>query len=344
MTFTNVAVASLVAASAAAATCPSSYSSYNQIVTVSACTTKDAPWCIVNGKCEEQKTDSSFLFTFEDGVARVGHPFDGLIAELPGAATSGVFTYAYADVGDLSANTKLTSLSFYRTNRADLTKAKLPASLRDLNLMSVAGLTSLPSLDYSKLTSFSAGNQLTAISNLDVSSAVNVSFAPNDKLTSISNIALAATLQNFDCSSCPLTTFTVDNTGYQALSALSTSNFKVASLDVTGTCKSPNVAKKLLDKYTVCVTSGSSSSNNSSSSASNATNSGTNSTTNSSTSASNATKTDNSTAASTSAPNTATTTSAPATTAAPATTKPVSAAASVALSIAVTALAVAFAI
>ncbi|KAF0697538.1 Aste57867_11781 [Aphanomyces stellatus] len=237
------------------ASCPASYAQYNQIATVSQCTTKGAPWCIVNGQCQELAVAGSNGFYVQGMTAGISAGFDGLIAELPAAATSAAFTYVFVDVGDLSSFTNLTSLSFYRMNRADLTKAKLPLSLTTLDLTSIAGLTSLPPLDYSHLATFTTiNNRLTSVANLNVSSATTVSFKANLVLASITNIVLSPALQSFDCTGCPLTTFVVDPIGYRALSALPAAAFIVQSLDVSATCPYPNVVKPLQIQYTICVT------------------------------------------------------------------------------------------
>ncbi|RQM21412.1 hypothetical protein B5M09_005288 [Aphanomyces astaci] len=108
--------------------CPTHYAPYKAVVTVSKCTSKDVAFCIVDGQYKQLPLAATDTFSFNGQNVRVGQPFDGLVAELPAAAVSADFTYASVDVGDLSANTK----SFYRTNRANLTSAKLPPSLTTL--------------------------------------------------------------------------------------------------------------------------------------------------------------------------------------------------------------------
>ncbi|RHY28705.1 hypothetical protein DYB32_006940 [Aphanomyces invadans] len=92
------------------AACPTQYSSYKAVVTVSQCTSKDVAMCIVDGQCNEIPPADGATFSFDGQNVRVGQPFDGLIAELPATAVSGDFTYSSVDVGDLSRNSQLKSL------------------------------------------------------------------------------------------------------------------------------------------------------------------------------------------------------------------------------------------
>ncbi|KAF0697539.1 Aste57867_11782 [Aphanomyces stellatus] len=196
-----------------------SYAAYNQIATVSQCTTLKVPWCIVNNKCQELVIPNrNNGLSFDGTTAQLSVTnFDGLIAEIPPAATCALLNDVSVGIGDLSRYTNLTSLY------------EPPF----LTMRGVGGLTSLPPLDYSHLTSFSArNNQLTSIVNINVSRAKSFSLKDNVQLASIQNLVLSPKVVSIDCTGCSLTTVVVDPTTYKTLEALPPGAFTIQSLDV----------------------------------------------------------------------------------------------------------------